>query len=458
MSRLSFGCPRSGDSMGIPHGVSHCGHEDIPGDGPTWGYPMCPMSPVSQYLGTSQHIPGMVPHGATLCVLCLQCPSTWGHPRTSQGMVPHGATLCVLCLKCPSTWGHPRTSQDIPGDGPTWGYPMCPMSQVSQYLGTSQDIPGMVPHGATLRVLCLKCPSTWGHPRTSRGWSHMGLPYVSYVSSVPVLGGHPRTSRGWSHMGLPYVSYVSSVPVLGGHPRTSRGWSHMGLPYVSYVSSVPVLVDIPGHPGDGPTWGYCTCPMSQVSQYLGTSQDIPRMVPHGATLRVLCLKCPSTWGHPRTSRGWSHMGLPYVSSVSSVPVLGDIPGHPVSHMGLLYVSYVSSVPVLGDIPGHPEDGATLRVLCLKCPSTWGHPRTSNVPHGATLCVLCLKCPSTWGHPRTSRGWSHMGLPYVSYVSSVPALGDIPGHPGDGPSWGYPGYILSCSLAETADEVITSAQY
>ena len=227
MSRLSFGCPRSGDSMGIPHGVSHCGHEDIP------------------------------------------------------------------------------------GDGPTWGYPMCPMSQVSQYLGTSQDIPGMVPHGATVRVLCLKCPSTWGHPRTSRGWSHMGLPYVSYVSSVPVLG------------------------------------------------------DIPGHPEDGPTWGYPTCPMSQVSQYLGTSQDIPRMVPHGATLCVLCLKCPSTWGHPRTS----------------------------------------SVP----------HGATVRVLCLKCPSTWGHPRTSNVPHGATLCVLCLKCPSTWRHPRTSRGWSLMGLPRIHSI-------------------------------------------
>ena len=124
MSRLSFGCPRSGDSMGIPHGVSHCGHE---------------------------HIPGMVPHGATLCVLCLKCPPVLGD-------IP----------------GHPE-------DGPTWGYPMCPMSQVSQYLGTSQDIPGMVPHGATLCVLCLKCPSTWRHPRTSRGWSLMGLPRIHSI-------------------------------------------------------------------------------------------------------------------------------------------------------------------------------------------------------------------------------------------------------------------------------------
>ena len=481
MSRLSFGCPRSGDSMGIPQmtmGVSHCGHEDIPGDGPTWGYPMCPMSQVSQYLGD---IPGHPEDGPT-----------WGYPMCPMSQVSQ----------------YLGTSQDIPGhpeDGPTWGYPMCPMSQVSQYLGTSQDIPRMVPHGATLCVLCLKCPSTWGHPRTSRGWSHMGLPYVSYVSSVPVLG------------------------------------------------------DIPGHPEDGPTWGYPMCPMSQVSQYLGTSQDIPRMVPHGATLCVLCLKCPSTWGHPRTSRGWSHMGLPYVSYVSSVPQYlgtsqGMVPhgatlcvlclkcpstwGHPRtwSHMGLPYVSYVSSVPqYLGTSQDMVPHGATLCVLCLKCPPvlgdipghgptwgypmcpmsqvsqylgtsqdipgdgpTWGYPMcpmsqvsqylgTSQdiprmVPHGATLCVLCLKCPSTWGHPRGwshmglpyvsyvssvpvlgdipghPRGWSHMGLPYVSYVSSVPVLGDIPGHPGDGPSWGNPGYILSCSLAETADEVITSAQY
>ena len=361
MSRLSFGCPRSGDSMGIPQmtmGVSHCGHEDIPGHPRGWSHMGLP------YVSYVSSVPvlGDIP----------------GHPW----MVPHGATLCVLCLKCPSTCGHPRTSN--------------------------------VPHGATLCVLCLKCPSTWGHPRTSRGWSHMGLLYVSYVSSVPVLGdipGHPEDGPTW---GYP----MCKCPSTWGHPRTSRGWSHMGLPYVSYVSSVPVLGDIPGHPEDGPTWGYPTCPMSQVSQYLGTSQDIPRMVPHGATLcvlclkcpstwghprtssvphgatvRVLCLKCPSTWGHPRTSRGWSHMGLPYVSYVSSVPVLGDIPGHPMSHMGLPYVSYVS---VLGDIPGHPEDGPT-----------WGYPmcpmsqvsqyleRSQDipgmVPHGATQDTFYLAC-------------------------------------------------------------------
>ena len=272
---------------------------------------------------------------------------------------------------------------------------------------------GMVPHGATLCVLCLKCPSTWGHPRTSRGWSHMGLPYVSYVSSVPVLGDIP------------------------GHPRTSRGWSHMGL-CVLCLKCPPVLGDIPGHPEDGPTWGYPMCPMSQVSQYLGTSQDIP--------------------GHPEDGPTWG------------------------------YVSYVSSVPqYLGtsqDIPRMVPHGATLCVLCLKCPSTWGHPRTSQgmVPHGATLCVLCLKCPPvlgdipghpedgpTWGYPMcpmsqvsqylgTSQDTPRMVPHGATYVLSVPVLGDIPGHPGDGPSWGNPGYILSCSLAETADEVITSAQY
>ena len=141
-------------------------------------------------------------------------------------MVPHGATVRVLCLKCPRTCGHPRTSQD----GPTWGYCTCPMSQVSQDMWTSQDGP------------------TWGY------------------CTCP-------------------MSEVSQY-----------------------------LGDIPGHPGDGPTWGYPMCPMSEVSQYLGTSQDIPRMVPHGATLLcVVCLKCPRTWGHPRTSRG-SHMGLLYYVS------------------------------------------------------------------------------------------------------------------------------------------------
>ena len=129
-------------------------------------------------------------------------------------MVPHGATLRVLCLKCPSTWG---TSQDIPGMVPHRAT-LCPMSEVSQDMGTSQDILGMVPHGATLCVLCLKCPRTWEHP--------------------------------------------GMVP-----------------------------------------HGATLCPMSEVSQDMGTSQDIPGMVPHGATLLcVLCLKCPRTWG----SHEWSY--------------------------------------------------------------------------------------------------------------------------------------------------------
>ena len=203
---------RPGDGptwVGLPYVSSVPVLGDIPahpGDGPTWGYRGHVLPRVSQYLRT---------------------------PSTSRG--------------CP-TWGYYVSSVpalgDIPahpGDGPTWGYPMCPMSRVSQYTwGHPSTSRGMVPRGATLCVLCLECPSTWGHPSTSRGWSHVGLPYVSYVSSVPVLG------------------------------------------------------DIPAHPGDGPTWGYPMCPMSRVSQYLGTSQHIPGMVPRGATLGVLCLECPST--------------------------------------------------------------------------------------------------------------------------------------------------------------------
>ena len=149
-----------------------------------WSYCTCPMSQVSQ------DIPGhpkMVPHGATVRVLCVKCPRTCGHPR----MVPHGATVRVLCLKCPRTCGHPRTSR-------------------------------MVPHGATLRVLCLKCPSTW--------WTSQDIPGM-----------------------VPHRATLCPMSEVSQDMGTSQDILH----------------------GDGPTWGYPMCPMSQVSQDMGTSGDGP---------------------------------------------------------------------------------------------------------------------------------------------------------------------------------------
>ena len=87
------------------------------------------------------------------------------------------------------------------------------------------------------------------------------------ISTSQDIPGHPRTSRDYSRShvrqspGHPWTTLIY-IP-CGTIPRTSQdiiGFSHMELHYVSYV---PVLGDIPGHPGDGPTWGYSMCLLSR---------------------------------------------------------------------------------------------------------------------------------------------------------------------------------------------------
>ena len=153
-------------------------------------------------------------------------------------------------------WDNPQDIPGLPGDGSTWGY--CLMSEVSQDMGISQYVPDIPRYGYSvpgqsystckyrsqdgptygLMCPCLKCPRTWVHPRTSRGY---GPTWGCSTSEV---------SQGWSYMGFLGLK----CPSIRGHPR-SRGWGH-------------------------PRWD-TLCPMSEVSQDMGTSQDILEIVHMG---------------------------------------------------------------------------------------------------------------------------------------------------------------------------------